>query len=161
MLGQGRDRRTVDTSSIQARSGSCLGCYVSGADADVLHFIASCSSSLACKPSTAQDTYCTSNIRSRLSVLVDLCRAEAKRQEQARADEQHKTAVSALNSHLSRASSASGQTSSVAKIQAQHLRSKQIDTDDAWIAQLEPATRSLLVKKQPARLTAAERAEAR
>ena len=44
---------------------------------------------------------------------------------------------------------------------AEHLKSKAVDADDAWLAQLDPAVQSLLIKKRPLHLTTLDRAEAR
>lgn len=76
-------------------------------------------------------------------------------------EEQHAAALRVLKPHLSRASSAKLQSLSKPRNHAQQLTSKAIDADDAWLAQLDPAVRSLLVQKQPIHLTTNDRAELR
>lgn len=93
--------------------------------------------------------------------LLKWYRAEARRQQQGFVEEQHATALRVLDSHLPRPSSARNPNPVKSRSHAEHLKSKAIDADDAWLAQLDPAVQSLLIRKHPLHLTTLDRAEAR
>lgn len=76
-------------------------------------------------------------------------------------EEQHATALRLMSTHLSRASPAKLHSKLKPENYTEHLKSRAVDADDTWLAEWEPAVQSLLIKKQPARLTKGDRAKTR